>query len=269
VRPSPPATVTGNQLLDRIPAVERARILEASELVQLAANTVIDEPGTAINAVYFPTASAISSLLPMHGGHVIEVSLIGHEGLHGAAAARGSPVSAVRAEVHLAGPAWRMATPAFRRSLATHRILSGTVDGYMTALLAQLARAAGCNRFHRVEQRVARWILMTGDRVRASTFSMTHEMVAAALGVRRVGVTNAAGHLQRLKLISYGRGVATILDRKGLERASCECYRADLDAYAFAFAGPGANTALRRERIPGGAAGARRKSSPSPRKTTP
>jgi CRP-like cAMP-binding protein len=251
---------TGNQLLDRIPPAERSRILGASELVQLAGNAVIDEPGAPVTYVYFPTASAISSLLPMHDGHLIEVSLTGHEGLHGAAAGRGSSLSAVRAQVHMAGPAWRMATPAFRRSLAMRGSLSGTVDAYMTALLAQLACAAGCNRFHRVDQRVARWILMIADRMRSRTFSMTHEMVAAALGVRRVGVTNAAGELQRLKLIAYRRGVVAILDRKGLERASCDCYRADLDAYNRAFS-------LRRAPIPGDGAGARRKSFPAPRKT--
>jgi CRP-like cAMP-binding protein len=200
-----PPVPTGNQLLDRVFASERARILESSQLVQLVWGTVIDELGAPVTHVYFPTASAISSLLAMKGGHVIEVSLTGHEGLHGAAAGRGSRLSAVRAEVHMPGPAWRMSTPAFRRSLATHRSLSGAVDGYMTAQLAQLARAVGCNRFHRVEQRVARWLLMTADRVRSSPFSMTHEMVAAALGVRRVGVTNAAGALQRSRMTTRPR----------------------------------------------------------------
>jgi CRP-like cAMP-binding protein len=231
VSPAP----TGNQLLDRVPAPERSHVLEASQLVDLAAGAVIHKPGAAVTHVYFPTASVISSLLPMQRGHVIEVSLTGHEGLYGAAAGRGSALSTVRAEVHVPGLAWRMATPAFRRSLATNRSLSDAVDGYMTAQMAQLARAVGCNRFHRVEQRVARWILMTADRVRSRTFAMTHEMVAIALGVRRVGVTNAAGGLQRSKLIAYRRGVVAILDRKGLERASCECYHADLDAYARAF----------------------------------
>ena len=236
VRQNRAIPLTGNQLLDRVPAPERGRVLDASQLVQLAAGVVIDEPGALVTHVYFPTASAISSMLPMQGGQLIEVTLTGHEGLHGAGAGRGSAISTVRAEVQLAGPAWRMATPAFRKSLAAHRSLSGAVDGYLAAQLAQLARAAGCNRFHRVEQRVARWLLMTADRVRARTFSMTHATVAAALGVRRVGVTNAAGDLQRSKLIAYRRGTVAILDRDGLERASCECYRADLETYAAAFA---------------------------------
>jgi hypothetical protein len=167
----------------------------------------------------------------MEAGHMIEVSLTGHEGVHGAAAGRGSVVSLVRAEVQLAGGAWRMPIATFRKSLGPRSALGSSLDGYMTALVAQLARAAGCNRFHRVEQRVARWLLMTADRVRSSTFPMTHEQLAGVLGVRRVGVTNAAGDLQRRRLIAYARGAVAILDRKGLERASCDCYRADIKAY--------------------------------------
>lgn len=228
------ALAVGNHLLDRLPAAEQARVLGTCELVQLTGGAVIDMPGAALLHAYFPTTGAIASLLPMDGGHVIEVSLTGFEGVYGAVAGRGSNLSTVRAEVHLPGLAWRMSTPSFRRSLARRSCLSAMVDRYMTAVIAQLGRAAGCNRFHRVEQRVARWLLMTADRGRSPNFSMTHEHVAAALGVRRVGVTNAAGHLQRLKLISYGRGAVAIINRKGLEGAACACYRADLDAYARA-----------------------------------
>jgi len=220
-----------NQLLERLPPPERDRVLASCESVLLARGELIDAPGEALRHVYFPTGSAISSLLQMEAGHMIEVSLTGHEGVHGAAAGRGSTVSSVRAEVQLAGRAWRMPIAAFRTSLGPRSTLGPSVDGYMTALVAQLARAAGCNRFHRVEQRVARWLLMTADRVRSSTFPMTHEQLAAVLGVRRVGVTNAAGDLQRRHLIAYARGAVAILNRKGLERASCDCYRADLEAY--------------------------------------
>jgi len=226
-----PYLAVGNQLLDRLPPAEQARILGGCEWVQLAKGGVIDRPGEALRHVYFPTLSAISSLLQMEPGHMIEVSLTGREGVHGAAAGRGSNVSAVRAEVLLAGGAWRMPIGSFRKSLGPRTTLGCAVDAYMTALLAQLGRAAGCNRFHRVEQRVARWLLMTADRVQSQTFPMTHEQLASVLGVRRVGVTNAAGDLQRLHLIAYARGAVAILNRKGLERASCDCYRADLEAY--------------------------------------
>jgi CRP-like cAMP-binding protein len=225
------ATPIGNQLLERLPRAERARVLAGCDSILLSRGELIDAPGEPLRHVYFPTGTAISSLLQMEAGHMIEVSLTGREGVHGAAAGRGSTVSPVRAEVQLAGHAWRMPIDVFRTSLGPRSMLGASVDGYMTALVAQLARAAGCNRFHRVEHRVARWLLMTSDRVRSSTFPMTHEQLAAVLGVRRVGVTNAAGDLQRRRLIAYARGAVAILNRKGLERASCDCYRADLEAY--------------------------------------
>lgn len=223
----------GNRLLERLASAERALVLAACDHVALAFGQVLDEPGVEARHVYFPTSGAISSLLPMQGGHVVEVALTGDEGLHGAAFARGRAVSAVRAEVHVAGGAWRMRT-ADLRAMAGRTGMSAALDGYMDAMLAQLVQATGCNRFHRIEQRVARWMLMTADRAHASTFTLTHELLAHTLGVRRVGVTNAAGALQRRNLIAYCRGVVAILDRHGLERASCACYRTDLMAYARA-----------------------------------
>ena len=227
----------GNRLLDRLPAPERSRVLASCEAVNLAFGQVIDKPGDVATHVYFPTGCAISSLLPMEGGHFVEVALTGSEGVHGArgARSRGTP-SIVRSVVHIAGTAWRLDKPAFRRRLTTRSALSTVVDRYMEAVVAQLVQAAGCHRFHRLEQRVARWLLMTADRAHAPTFALTHEMLAHTLGVRRVGVTNAAGALQRRKLISYARGVVVILNRNGLERAACSCYRADLAAYEQALA---------------------------------
>lgn len=231
------AAPVGNRLLDRLPALERSRVLAACEPVDLAFGQVIEKPGEVALHVYFPTGCAISSLLPMEGGHVVEVALTGSEGVHGARGARcnGTP-SIVRAVVHIAGTAWRMDQPAFRSRLTAHAALSTVMDRYTEAVVAQLLQAAGCHRFHRLEQRVARWLLMTADRAHAPTFALTHEMLAHTLGVRRVGVTNAAGALQRRKLIAYGRGVVAILNRNGLERAACSCYRADLASYERALA---------------------------------
>ena len=226
-----PSAVTGNQLLDRLGSTERGRVLSGCERVHLARGEIVGIPGEAMRHACFPTGSVISSLLRMAPGHGIEVAQTGHEGVYGAEAGRGSRVSLVTAEVQVAGGAWRMPLGRFRSAVGQGSALGALVDRYMAARVAQLSRAAGCNRFHSVEQRAARWLLMTADRARATTFPVTHEQLAATLGVRRVGVTNAAGELQRLHSISYARGVVTILDRRSLQRASCNCYRADLEVY--------------------------------------
>jgi hypothetical protein len=225
---------TGNRLLDRLSLVEHVRVLRDCEPMELAFGGVLGEPGMVVRDVYFPTGSAISSLLPMGEGHTIEVALTGGEGVHGMHGVGGT-LAASRSTVHsvvrVAGGAQRMRTAALRRWMSTDTALSGVLHAYGQAVIAQLGQAAGCIRFHRVEQRVARWLLMTSDRAHTPTLALTHEQLAYALGVRRVGVTNAVGALQRESLISYGRAVVTILDRKGLERASCGCYRCDLDTY--------------------------------------
>jgi CRP-like cAMP-binding protein len=159
------------------------------------------------------------------------VGLAGCEGLYGIPVALGMTLSPVRAQVQSAGPAWRMGSGAFRRELRRMPALRDCVDRYIFVIMAQLMRNAGCNRFHVVEQRVARSLLMAADRAHSSTFAATHEFLARLLGVRRVGVTVAASELQRRRLISYSRGMVAILDRRGLERASCDCYREDLAFY--------------------------------------
>jgi Crp-like helix-turn-helix protein len=229
-----PPEPTGNRLLDRLSSAEHVRVLRDCEAMDLAFGAVLGEPGSAVRDVYFPTGSAISSLLPMGGGHMIEVALTGGEGvhgMHGVGGTRAASRSTVRSVVRVAGGAQRMRTTALRRWMSTDTALSGVLHAYGQAVIAQLGQAAGCIRFHCVEQRVARLLLMTADRAHVPTLALTHEQLAYALGVRRVGVTNAVGALQREGLISYGRAVVTILDRRRLERASCGCYRADLDTY--------------------------------------
>ena len=135
-----------------------------------------------------------------------------------------------------AGSALQMGTATFRRDIARMPAFRNFVDRYIYVLMTQLTQTAGCNRFHVVEQRVARWLLMTADRAHSPSFQITHEFLSHMLGVRRVGITKAAGTLQKRKLIRYTRGNVTILDRKGLERASCACYRADLATYDRVFA---------------------------------
>jgi CRP-like cAMP-binding protein len=226
---------TTNRLLDRLPAKDRARVLDGCESVELAFPEVLAEPGGAIRHIYFPVDSFISLLVPMGGRSMLEIALAGNEGIYGVPVALGVETSSVHAMVQGSGRAWQMGASDFRRELARTPKLRDCVDRYIYVLMAQLIQTAGCNRFHVVEQRVARWLLMTADRAHASTFHITHEFLAYMLGVRRVGITEAAGALQGRKLISYTRGAMTVLDRKGLERASCACYRSDLSTYERAF----------------------------------
>ena len=224
-----------NRLLDELPAKERARMVAACDEVDLLFEEVLDEAGGTIKHVYFPTGSFISMLVPMGGRSTLEVALAGNEGMYGLPVAFGVATTPMRALVQGAGPALRISAAAFKRLIGSMPSLRDCVDRYIYVVMSQLIQVAGCNRFHRVEQRLARWLLMTGDRAHAATFRITHEFLAYMLGVRRVGITEAASALQKQKLITYTRGVLTILDRKGLERASCTCYRADLDTYKRIF----------------------------------
>jgi CRP-like cAMP-binding protein len=223
-----PAT---NRLLDRLGAKDRAQVIASCEPVDLSFKEVLSEPGDAMKYVYFPTASFISLLAPMGGKSTLEVSLAGSEGVYGVPVALGTPFSTVHAMVQGAGPAWRMNAAAFRRELAALPKLRQSVDLYIHVLMSQIIQTAGCNRYHVVEQRLARWLLMTADRAHTDTFHITHEFLAHMLGVRRVGVTKAATALQKRNLITYKRGSLSILDRKGLEEAACHCYRTDLSTY--------------------------------------
>jgi CRP-like cAMP-binding protein len=220
-----------NRLIDRLAAKDRTRFLAGCEKVELVFGDILAEPGDAITHVMFPVGGFISLLAPMGGASIIEVALAGSEGMYGVSVALGAQTTQVQAVVQGAGAAWRMDGPTFRDQVEAVPRLRASIDLYVHVLMGQLVRSAGCNRFHVVEQRVARWLLMTSDRTHAETFNMTHELLAHMLGVRRVGVTEAASALQSRKLIEYSRGVVTIMDRRGLERASCTCYRTDLETY--------------------------------------
>lgn len=229
---SPPIT---NRLLDRLSEKDRTRVLSECERVDLVVHETLAEPGSRIRNVYFPLAAFVSLLTPMGGKDILEVALAGSEGMYGAPVALGVDTSPLHALVLGGGSAWQMSSGAFRREIARMPALRDCVDRYIHVLMTQLSHTAGCNRFHVVEQRVARWLLMTADRAHSASFGITHEFLARMLGVRRVGITKAAGALQGRKLIRYARGNVTILDRKGLERASCSCYRSDLAIYARVF----------------------------------
>ena len=224
-----------NRLLDRLPAKDRSRLLARCERVVLAFPKTLAEPGQAIRHVYFPIGSLIS-LLTLRGGKVnLQVALTGNEGMYGVGVALGVAFSRGHAMVQGGGPAWRIGAAAFRGELARSPALRNGVYRYVYVLMNQLAQTAACVCFHVVEQRLARWLLMTADRVHAPTFRITHEFLAQILGVRRERITQSASALQRRKLITYTRGLVVILDREGLERVSCACYQSDLTAYQQVF----------------------------------
>ena len=215
-----------NRLLARLPGGERRRILQQADRVELRFGTVLCEPDEPLTHVYFPLTASISLMMPMSGRHPLEMSLIGNEGMLGTTLALGMNAMPLRAFVQGSGTALRIATARFRRDLARSPALLRRLNRYAYVLMAQLSQTAACTRFHGVEARLARWLLLSHDRAHADQFHLTHKFLAGMLGVRRSGVSIAAGDLQRRELISYTRGEITVLDRKGLEAASCECYGA-------------------------------------------
>jgi CRP-like cAMP-binding protein len=213
-----------NSLLAALPGEDYQRLLAELEPVALTSGEVLYEPGERIRYVYFPSDGQVSVLMVVADGKALEVGLVGREGMVGIPLALGAEASHVRALVQGSGSALRMKAASFREALGRCLPLQRELHRYAYAKLVQARQTAACNRFHPVEARLARCLLMTRDRVRSDQFHLTHEFLAHTLGIRRVGVTNAATALQQRKLISYHRGNIQILDRKGLKGASCGCY---------------------------------------------
>jgi CRP-like cAMP-binding protein len=222
---------SANRLLAGLPAGDRRQVLAECETVKLAFSDVLHTPGERLDYVYFPTTSFISLIMPVDVSDSLEVGLIGNEGMFGTPLVLGVDLSPMRAVVQGAGAALRMDARHFGRELARSQALQRTIDRYVFVHLSQLAQTAACTRFHVVEARLARWLLMTQDRAHSDTFRITQEYMAFMLGVRRVGVTKAASSLQNRSLIHYSRGDITVLDRRGLKAASCGCYDADRESY--------------------------------------
>ena len=215
----------GNRLLDALApdAVERLR--PHLETIALAANETIQEPGETAEHVWFPTHGMISMVAMMNDGESVEIGMIGREGMFSVSAILGDNTPSQRAMVQLAGGALRITSEALRQEAKANAPLQARLLRYVQATLSTAAQSAACNRLHLLEQRFARWLLSAHDRAEGDTFPMTHEFLAMMLGVRRPGVTVAAQSLQSSGLISYNHGTMTILDRKGLEAVTCECYR--------------------------------------------
>ena len=213
-----------NRLLAALPREDRRHLMGELEPVALTFPDVLVESGEPIRHVYFPNGGQVSQWMVMAARKTLEVGLIGHEGMVGVSLAQGAGVSPVRAVVQESGSALRMGAVGFLQALERCLPLRYGLSRYAYAQLSQARQIAACSRFHLVEARLASRLLRAHDSVRADEFHLTHEFLAEMLGIRRVGITNAASALQRRKLISYSRGYIRILDREGLKAAACECY---------------------------------------------
>jgi CRP-like cAMP-binding protein len=214
-----------NRVLAGIPTKDYRRLRAQLEPVTLEFGQILYEPGQAIRVVYFPVDCLISLLTAVDKRRTLEVGMVGNEGMVGMPFILGIGVSGVRALVQGGGEALRMASSRFRVEFDRNRPLQQVLFRYTYALMAQISQTAACNRFHEAEERLARWLLMTRERVGSDSFPLTHEFLAHMLGMRREGVTEAAVALKRRKLISYSRGKMQILDVRGLKASSCSCYQ--------------------------------------------
>ena len=218
---SPPIA---NKLLAALPRKEYQALQSQLEEIPLVFEDIIYRPEVVISDVYFPNSGVISLLAGLNERTTLEVGLVGKEGMLGLAVFMGAKASQNRAVVQGTGTAMKMKASAFRRECNNGGDLPRLLRRYTSSLLTQISQAAVCNQFHSVEERLARWLLMTHDRMATDEFQLTQEFLSNMLAVRREAVNKAAGKLQKLKLITYSRGRLTVLDRAGLEANACSCY---------------------------------------------
>ena len=214
-----------NHLLAALPASDYERLAPHLELIPLKLGEVLYEPGVQLRYVYFPTTSIVSLLYVMEDGASAEIAIVGNEGILGISLFMGGETTPSRAVVQSAGYGYRLKAQLLKDEFQRFGPMLHLLLRYTQALITQMAQTAVCNRHHSVDQQLCRWLLLSLDRLESNELSMTQELIANMLGVRREGVTEAAGKLQDAGLISYRRGRITVLDRPGLETRSCECYQ--------------------------------------------
>jgi CRP-like cAMP-binding protein len=220
-----PQQLDGNKVLKALSPKTRDAFVSKLQMVALAAGQVLYEPGDLVHTVYFPISAVISKMNVMEDGESVAVAVVGNEGMVGVQVFWGRTNALARTATLLPGEAFRMATEALLEELITNNVLRSQLHRYANALLTQIFQSAGCNRLHSVQKRCARWLLMIQDRARADEYALTQELLSQILGVRRQSIGVVADSLQKSGLIRYSRGKISIRNRKGLEAASCECYR--------------------------------------------
>jgi CRP-like cAMP-binding protein len=218
------STPDQNHLLAVLPPPESERLFSHLEMVTLPLGEALSESGDQLNHVYFPTTAIVSLLYVMENGASAEIAVVGNEGIVGIALFMGGETMPNRAVVQSAGQAYRLPGQLLKQEFKRGGAFQHLLLRYTLALLSQMSQTAVCNRHHSVDQQLCRWLLLSLDRLPANVLSMTQELIANMLGVRREGVTEAAGKLQSAGLIHYSRGRITVLDRPGLEARVCECY---------------------------------------------
>ena len=221
---SAPHTPKQNELLADLPQAEFERLLPHLELVSLKLGTVLYEAGSQLRGAYFPVDCIVSLLYVMENGDSAEIAVVGPEGVVGIALFTGGETTSSRALVQSAGCAYQVDREVVKREFTRGGQLQHALLRYMQALLTQMGQTAACNRHHSVEQQLCRWLLLSLDRLPSNELNMTQELIANMLGVRREGVTEAAGRLQGAGIIRYSRGHITVIDRPKLESLACECY---------------------------------------------
>lgn len=213
-----------NHILDALPQPERDRLFPHLKFVALPLGEVLYESGDTLRHIYFPTDSIISLLYVLEDGGSAEIAVVGNEGAIGVALFMGGETTTNRAIVQSAGSAYMLAGTRLKEEFGRHGELLHILLRYTQALITQMAQTAVCNRHHSVDQQLCRWLLLSLDRLSSAELTMTQELIANMLGVRREGVTEAAGKLQKLGVITYQRGHISVLDRLRLEQLCCECY---------------------------------------------